>query len=321
MSVAARRAIEARFVVDLSALDASQVFVEAPSLWADEVYDSDLNAPAAVGLSRSPTIEGAVFPNKLLDYVGNLERFVQGYTVSYPTSVASPDTEVLSIPGPDLRLSHDESDGPVEYVDAQSGGWQFSCSKEEATWFGHPGAAEHPLVSKLDAACDGAAPVRARYAFHLDPWARYQDNIATAGFKERHNVRWRRLAVNLVGTGIRDCQLATDPVACYSDSFIRYGLRHAGPSWVTNHAQQWRAFALPTGQIESAKALATEEWLDPIGNSWNQPIVANVGRTELFGRPVDGDYELLLELTPDVRLERIERVQLLVETDYWVRQD
>jgi hypothetical protein len=321
MAVAARRAIESRFVVDLSALDASQVFVEAPSLWADEIYDTDLNAPAAVGLSRSPTIAGAVFPNKLVDYVGNLERFVQGYTVAYPTSVAIPDTEVLSIPGPDLRIVRDVNGESIENVDAQSSGWQFSCGKDDSVWFGHPGASEYPLVTRLDQACSGSGPVRARFAFNLDPWARYQGDLASSDFNERHNVRWRRLAVNLVGTGVRDCQRAADPTACYSDSFVRYDLTHAGPSWVTNHAQQWRAFEIPTGRIEAAKALATEEWLDPISNSWNKPNISNVARAELFGRPVGGAYELLLQLTPDVRLERIERVQLLAETDYWVRQD
>jgi hypothetical protein len=321
LSVAARRAIEARFVVDLSALDASQVFVEAPSLWADEIYDTDLNAPAAVGLTRSPTVEGAVFPNKLVDYVGNLERFIQGYTVAYPTSVAAPDTEVVNVPGPDLRIESSVDGESIEYVDPQSGGWQFSCSKDDHVWFGHPGASEYPLTTLLSKACDGAPPLRARFAFNLDPWGRYQGSIANDDFTARHNVRWRRLAINLVGTGIRDCQRASDPIACYSDSFVRYELRHAGPAWVTNHSQQWRAFDIPTGQIEGAKALATEEWLDPIANSWNQPLVGNVARTELAGRPVGGAYELVLDLTSDIRLERIERIQLLTETDYWVRQD
>jgi hypothetical protein len=320
MAVAARRAVEARFVIDLSELNASQVFVEAPSVWADEIYGSDLNAPAAVGLSRTAPIDGAVFPNKLLDYVGNLQRFVQGYTVTYPTSVASPDTEVLSIPGPDLRTTDEVNDTTVEHTDPASKGWLFACAAD-GPWFGRPGATEYPLVTKLSEACSGKPPAFARYSLTLDPWARVGGNIALAPLAERHNVRWRRLAVNLVGTGIRDCQAAADPLACYSDSFIRYDLKHAGPAWITNHAEQWRSYTVPTAQIEAAKALATEEWLDPISNSWTVPIVANVARTELQGRPVGGAYDLLLAISPDVRLERIERVQLLVETDYWVRQD
>jgi hypothetical protein len=55
-------------------------------------------------------------------------------------------------------------------------------------------------------------------------------------------------------------------------------------------------------------------------NSWNQPYVSAVQRHELRERPVGGAYELELEVTPDVQLDRIERVQLLMETNYWVRQ-
>ena len=33
-----------------------------------------------------------------------------------------------------------------------------------------------------------------------------------------------------------------------------------------------------------------------------------------------GNYELVIELTPDVRIERIQRVQILTQNEYWVRQ-
>ncbi len=320
LAVAARRAIEARFVVDLSEVDAAHAFVEAPSLWADEVYDSDLSAPATVGLSLTPTIEGAVFPNKLKDYVGNLRRFVQGYTVAYPTSVASPDTEVLSIPGPDLRVDVTVGEETVQHLAAESAGWRFFCPEQDE-WLPHPGTGEYPLTSSVQTMCGGTAPTRALYMFTLDPWGRLRKDLANSPFTERHNVRWRRFAVNLVGTGIRDCQRADDPLACYSDSFVRFAFKHAGPAWVTNHAQQWQSYDIPTGQVEGGKALATEEWLDPIANSWTESFVSNVARGELFGRPVAGTYEVILELTSDLRLERLERIQILVETDYWVRQD
>lgn len=325
MAVAARRSIESRFTVDLSELQASQVFVEAPSIWADEIYDNDLSAPSAVGLEVTPSGGDGVFPNKLIDYVGNLERFVQGYTVAYPTSVASPDTEVVALPGPDERvddevLTEDESVNVIQHVAPSSAGWSFFCENSE-TWISHPGLLEYPIGSLLDTACDGQPPTRARYMFWLNPWGGLREDIASVPYTERHNARWRRLAVNLVGTGIRDCERAIDPVACYSDSFIRYDVTHIGPAWVTDHSQQWRSYDIPRGSIEGAKALSTEEWLDPVSNSWNEPFVANVARGEFLGRPIGGDYEIVLELTPDIRLERIERVQILAETDYWVRQN
>lgn len=176
------------------------------------------------------------------------------------------------------------------------------------------------LASRLGELCSGRAPTRARYNFALDPWGRLNGALRSMPLEQRHNVRWGRLAVNLVGTGIRDCQRAANPATCFSESFVRFQLQHSGPAWMTNHAQQWRAFELPTAFIESGKALASEEWLDPIANGYTSPFVASVARGELLGRPIHGGYELILELGPELRPERIERVQLLVESEYWVRQ-
>jgi hypothetical protein len=275
----------------------------------------------------APTIDDAIYPNQLLDYVGNLERFVQGYTVSYPTSVASPDTEVLTLPGPELTEVIEEGEEVFEVLSGDSLGWTFFCP-DIGQWFGHSGTGQVPLVDRLATLCDhdadpetqGIPPTRMRYSFSLDPWARLNRSIGSLPLEQRHNVRWRRLAVNLVGTGVRDCQFAADPLECFSESFLRFQLIHSGPAWATNHSQQWRAFDLPAAFIEHAKSLATEEWLDPITNTWTLPAVSNVARGELFGRPVDGAYELIIETPPETRFERIDRIQLLVETDYWVRQ-
>jgi len=179
---------------------------------------------------------------------------------------------------------------------------------------------QSPPAQQLDQLCAGKPPTRARYSLSLDAWGRLNRGIRSMPLEQRHNVRWRRLALNLVGTGIRDCQRAAAPASCFSESFLRFQLQHAGPAWITNHEQQWRAFDLPTAFIESGKALASEEWLDPIVNNWSAPFVAAVARGELMGRPIYGAYELILELGPEVRLDRIEQLQLLVETDYWVRQ-
>jgi hypothetical protein len=89
---------------------------------------------------------------------------------------------------------------------------------------------------------------------------------------------------------------------------------------VTNFEQEWRALGVASAVIEGGKALATEEWLDPLSNGLNMPIVSNAARDELTGRPLGGAYQLILRLTPDIRVERIERIQVLAEMRYWVRQ-
>lgn len=318
LTVAARRSIESRFVVDLSTLNTEQAFVSAPSIWADEVYESDLNAPEVVGLTFAPAATSdAIYPNKLIDYVGNLERFVQGYTITYPTSVSLPDTEIISLAGPELVEPAAETSKAS--LDPSSSGWRFYCPLTN-TWISHPGFGEYPYVTQLSSACNGSAPTLAKIGFALDPWGTLNGAWSRPKYQDRHNVRWRKLAVNLVGTGIRDCSRATDSMSCYTNPFIRFNLTHAGPSWQTNYGLEWRALDLSTAYVEGGKALAAEEWLEPITNSWNTAYVSNVARGELFGRPAAGNYELVFEVTPDVRLDRIERVQLLVEQDYWVRQ-
>ena len=331
VAVAARRAIEAFFVVDLSELNASQPFVESPSVWADEIYGSDLDAPSVVGLNASTQkVAGAVYPNKVLDYVENLERFVQGYTIANPTAVAQPDTEVLTLPGPDVLNQIEDQDGNlVPVLDGDSMGWKFYCPGT-GEWVSNPGAGELPVTHSVAEVCPGppppmgeephgTPPTKARYDFALDPWGRLNGAL-TNELQQRHNVRWGRLAVNLVGTGVRDCASAPDSSACYSEPFLRFNMTHVGPSWTTNYAQQWHAYNLPSAFIEGGKALTAEEWIDPLTNGWSTPLVSAAARGEFAGRSIGGSYQLEIELGPEVHLDRIERVQLLVETAYWVRQ-
>ncbi len=319
LSVAARRAVEARFLVDLSRMEGTEPFVEAPSLWADEVYESDLSPPAALGRSLGPSGEG-VFANKLTDYVNNLELFVTGYAVERPSATVRADVEVLQIPGPAEAESAVFGDLESRGVSLDSSGWTFFCAAENA-WIAHPGLGKQGgKPADILTACNGVAPTRARLGFWLDPWGRVGGSAARAPYTARYNTRWRELAVNFVGTGIRDCSTARDATACYSEPFLRYDLRHVGPAEVTNHEQEWWRLKLPTAWIEGGKALVAEEWLDPVTNNFQQPYVASVSRGEYAGRPLGGTYQLDLLLTPDVRLDRIERIQVLVETEYWVRQ-
>src|SRR5262249_24705079 len=98
-----RRGSESRFRVGPAGSTGRARCVPAPSLWADDVYASSLQAPAAVGLSAGAQGSNVgIYANQLLDYVGNVDRFVQGYSVARPTSVAQNDTEVLTFGGPQV---------------------------------------------------------------------------------------------------------------------------------------------------------------------------------------------------------------------------
>jgi hypothetical protein len=209
---------------------------------------------------------------------------------------------------------------PQEIADLYHRGLSGACYFDDACVGTLSCCPERTEESPLRTMCDGKPPERAKISFHLDPWGRQNDYYANSPYTERHNVRWGRMAVNLVGVGVRDCSRAVDPTACYAESFLRYNLTHSGPTWVSDYDGSWVGYGLPVGQVEGGKALAIEEWIDPIVNGWNQSYVSAVQRHELRERPVGGAYELELDVTPDVQLDRIERVQLLMETNYWVRQ-
>lgn len=315
-AVAARRVIEAHFAVDLSKLSSPEAFVASPATWADDVYAYDLDMPAAVGLSVGQSQPGGVYANRVLDYVENLSRFVNGFAVTRPTAAAA-DTEVLTLPGP-TGLVTGMRRPATNALDGGAAAWSYECpTGGSSAWLPMPN-------DRIPAhACGNLAPAptRARLAFSLDPWGRVNGDVANMPSVRRYNARWTKLAVNLVGTGVISCVNAADPSACYDQPFLRYSLSRRGPAWVTDWNQSWLVLGVPNGRIEGAKALGAEQWIDPIQNGWGKPYVDAVARTELTDMPFGGVYELVFELAPEVVLERIDRVQILAGSAYWVKQD
>ena len=310
-AVLARRAIEARYVIDLSTLQEPEPLVGAPASWADQVYEYDLNMPSAVGLTIGPQqTTGSIYPNAIVDYVQNLQRFVDGYILARPTTSAQADSEVLSLPGPSGLQGAGAL--PPGVIDSSSYRWDFYCPSQ-AAWV---------LRSSpnIDGVCGMESPTRARMTFSLDPWGRVGGTVGVPAYVSRYNSRWNRLVINVVGTGILDCSKAGDPLTCYTQSFLRYNLSQVGPSWVTDFSEVFHALNVQRGQIEGGKALAAEEWLDPLANGWSKPFVSAVARSEYADRPFGGTYELVFQLGPEVTLSHIERIQVLLESNYWVKQ-
>jgi len=127
--VAARRATEARFALNLSDMNADEPFVAAPATWADEVYAYDLGLPGAVGLSVGEAEPGGIYSNKVYDYVANLERFINGYSVNRPSSTAQQDTEIVSLPGPfSKRKLWEEASESWKWLPAEEAtAWKVFC--------------------------------------------------------------------------------------------------------------------------------------------------------------------------------------------------
>ena len=202
---------------------------------------------------------------------------------------------------------------PIRYSSGAS--WMLHCTNDGS---GAPGwvsiadgCQRSGIVSQVD---------RAKYEFALDPWGRLRGSIADEPFSRRHNVRWGPLAVNVVGSGVRDCSRAVDPKSCFAQGFINFDLNHVGSPWIADYDGVWRTQNMPPGRIEGGKALAAELWLDPLKDGWSTSYIAPVARSEWQLRPLGGTYEIELNVTPDVVIDRIDRVQLLVGSTSWVKQ-
>ncbi|MBK7581175.1 MAG: hypothetical protein IPI67_13285 [Myxococcales bacterium] len=159
-----------------------------------------------------------------------------------------------------------------------------------------------------------------RLEFSLDPWGRLNGSITNEPYQKRYNARWGLFAVNVVGTGVKDCKLAVDPLGCYSQGFLPYNLTHVGPAWVTDHDEIWRQQGVPFGRVEGGKAVAAELWLDPLKDGWSTSYISAVKRSEFEVRPLGGAYELEIALGPEVQMDRVERIQVLIGSNYWVKQ-
>jgi hypothetical protein len=152
------------------------------------------------------------------------------------------------------------------------------------------------------------------------------DLIPTGGFAVGNfNYRADTLAINLVGTGVRDCSAVADSAACYASGFIPFSLAHDGPFHVRNHFGQSIDLAnlspIVAGRISFAKALTAERYLTNPISSADRALLSDEWRTEFQGRPLDGQYTLRIHDTPGLRWDRIEDVQIVLNYRYWTRQE
>lgn len=309
-ALAARRALEARYVVDLTRLDQKETFVSAPSIWSDDIYGYDLSLPSSVGLTI-PTggqDPNAIYKSVIKDYVANLRGFVNGYAASRPSAIAQDDIDVVNLSG----------FVPFGNASESPGAWQLLCGTNWVSLDTYENASGGWNCGTSSA--PGPKATSARVGFLLDPWGRLNGSIGNEPYSKRYNTRWGKVALNVVGTGVKDCSLASDPLACYGNSTIRYNLTHVTPTWTTDYDGLWREQDMPLGQIEGGKALAAELFLNPLKDGWNTQFISAAARTEYLFRPVGGSYNLEIEVTPEVMLQRIERMQLLVGTSAWVKQ-
>jgi hypothetical protein len=158
-----------------------------------------------------------------------------------------------------------------------------------------------PIVIDTEALRDGSSPLVGRVA---------QGNV---------NFRHVTAAINLAGTGVRDCS-ATPTPACYGTGYVEYSLRHeASAAGILDWNSVSRPFDFGTAIIEHGKALAAERYITMPLSAADQSLITQPGieKEELRGRPLDGTYRLRIWDTPALKWDRLTDVQVIVKYRYW----
>lgn len=160
-------------------------------------------------------------------------------------------------------------------------------------------------------------------SFHLSQWGIESGRqLSEAGFASGNfNYRLNRVAVNLVGSGLRDCAASSAPQSCYSSGNLSYSLYHLGPFYVRNHFGDNFEAMLFDGRIERARALASERYIsNPVGSA-DADLLEQFMRTEFQGRPMDGTFVVRVWDEPGVQFNSLEDVQLVFDYGYWTRNN
>ena len=133
-----------------------------------------------------------------------------------------------------------------------------------------------------------------------------------------YNYRINDLAINLVGSNVKDCSL--DPGAgttCYANQFIPYDLIQDGAVKIRNHAGVELPFKLSVGRIHQAKGLAAERLMTNPLSSTDSALIQQYRKNEFRGRPIQGVYTLRIHAVPSLRWTNIEDVQFVLGYRYW----
>jgi len=140
--------------------------------------------------------------------------------------------------------------------------------------------------------------------------------LAAGNFNYRHNT----VAVNIVGSGVRDCDTVPGS-GCYQNAFVEYTLTHDGATKVSNWEGGFLNVDMPTARIEHGKAVAAERVITNPPSSSDSQLLEPFTKTDFRGRPIHGNYVLRIWESPGFDFDRVEDIQLVWRYHYWTRQD
>ena len=235
------------------------------------------------------------------------------YQVAFGASTADEGLGSVAIADVQLEVAQTGST-PSPYVDTTSSrtvtayncpptdsdlrsAFQHNCDSTGLCWFD----LTTPLIINTEGLNQGGSPLAGK--------------LARGNFNYRHI----NVAVNLVGTGVRDCTQTPTP-DCFGTGYIEYTLEHDGTNaGITDYNGKTRVFDFGIADIQHGKALAAERYITmPLGTAdstlLSQPGIQHV---ELRGRPLDGVYRLRIWDTPSLHWGQLQDIQILVNYRYW----
>jgi len=134
-----------------------------------------------------------------------------------------------------------------------------------------------------------------------------------------YNYRHINIALNLVGTGVRDCTSQPTP-DCFGTGYVEYNLEHDGTNaGITDYNGATRVFNFGIADVQHGKALTAERYITmPLGMD-DQSLLAQPGiqHIEMRGRPLDGVYRLRIWDSPALKWDHLQDVQIVLNYRYW----
>lgn len=138
-----------------------------------------------------------------------------------------------------------------------------------------------------------------------------------------YNLRHISVALNLVGTGLIDCE-GSGVSSCYGSGVLRYTLEHDAfqakvVSGVWNGKLEEQTFNFGEAGLFRAQALAAERFITTPISSADQALLSQAGieKLEFMGRPVGGTYRLKIWDQPELAWDHLEDVQIVLKYRYW----
>jgi hypothetical protein len=222
-----------------------------------------------------------------------------------PGSVAIADVQLEQATGSNLPSTYVETQGSrmVAAYNCQPmdsdlrAAFDHSCDSSGRCFYD----LKTPVIIDTQALNDGTSPLVGKLA---------QGN---------YNFRHVNLAVNLVGTGVRDCTSTPTP-DCFGTGYVEYTLEHDGTSaGILDYNGATRIFNFGVADIQHGKALAAERYITmPVGmddqNLLSQPGIQHI---ELRGRPLDGVYRLRVWDSPALKWDKLQDIQVILNYRYW----